>query len=838
MDLADKLGSRERLEWEARAASALNHPNIVTIYDVGNEHGLFYIVSELVAGEPLHQLIRRGPLPIARSIEIAIQIADALAAAHFASIVHRDLKPANIMVNAVGSGVWRVKLLDFGLARQIRLAKAAGSDDAVTITTSGTLMGTVGYMSPEQVRGEPEDHRSDIFSFGVVLYEMLTGRRAFKRESTVETLHCILKDDPPQLSEIGRQIPFALESIVRHCLEKGPNERFQSAWDLAFALEAISAASQRVAVGPPTRISKGLRIVLLALGCFVLGCLTTLFVLDVGVGIRKQHVAVNTVTFAQVTDDPGPELYPSLSPDGKSVAYASRMSGNWNIYVRSLGARDSVNLTKSSTLDDTQPAFSPDGQWISFRSERDEGGIYIMRAHGESVKRLSQAGFNPAWSPDGKEILCADESILRPEDRQSPTSRLWSIQVSTGEKRLIWKGDAVQPQWSPHGHRIAYWAIDKAGHRDIWTIPARGGQPVPVTHDEYVDWNPVWSPDGRYLYFSSDRGGMMAIWRVPIQETSGKVLGAPESIPAPSLYIGQLNFSRDGTRLAYVTQSLESSVQRVLFDPTSETVLDEPKELKEPLKSAARPALSPDGQWLAFNSWERQEDLFVVKTNGDRLRQLTNDAYKNRGPRWSPDGKRIAFFSKRSGNWEIWTIHPDGTGLKQITKLSGASTLWPVWSPDGKSLAYTVFGLNSFLMDPTKSWDGQMPKPLPAFSEHGHLYSVWSWSPNGQSVAGFEQREDGGYAGIVVYSPSSRTFEKLTDFGADPVWLSDSQRLLFLNEGKIHLVDRQSRRTREVLSIAPHEIAGRGFAISRDDRQIYFSVSSLEADVWLMNLSD
>lgn len=279
-------------------------------------------------------------------------------------------------------------------------------------------------------------------------------------------------------------------------------------------------------------------------------------------------------------------------------------------------------------------------------------------------------------------------------------------------------------------------------------------------------------------------------------------------------------------------------MQRVPFDPIRETVLDEPKELSQPSKSASRPALSPDGQWLAFNSWEKQEDLFVVKTDGVGLRQLTNDPYKNRGPRWSPDGKRIAFFSKRSGNWEIWTIHPDGTGVRQVTKLSGGIVAWPVWSPDGNNLAYTVFGLGSFLIAPTKSWDDQVPKPLPAYSERGHLYSAWSWSPNGQSVAGFEQREDGAYAGIVVYSPTSRTFDKLTDFGADPIWLSDSQRLLFLYEGSIHIVDRRSRRTREILSIAPQEIARRGFAISRDDRQIYFSVARLDADIWLMNSED
>jgi Tol biopolymer transport system component len=835
-EMASDPARRQRFEQEARAASALNHPNIVAVYDIGIENGTFFIVSELVQGESLRVVIRRGPVSVRRSVDIAMQLADALAAAHSAGIVHRDLKPENIMVNPAGSGTWRVKLLDFGLARQVPLVKVAG--DGATVTDPGTVMGTAPYMSPEQVRGQIADHRSDIFSFGVVLYEMLSGRSVFSRETAPETMHAILKDDQPDLAGPGRQIPFALEKIVRHCLEKGPNERFQSAWDLALALEATSAQSQ---LQPPqaidgARLSKRPFVAFLALGCFVLGGLITFLALAGRLADRGKHVSVNHAAFTQVTDDSGPELDPSLSPDEKSVVYASKASGNWNIYVRTLGTRDSVNLTKNSERDDIQPAFSPDGKWIAFRSEREGGGIYFMNALGEGVKRLSDTGFNPAWSPDGKQILFADESISHPEDRSVATSRLWSVVVSTGEKRLLSKGDAVQPQWSPHGHRIAYWAIDRGGHRDIWTIPAQGGQPLAVTHDEHVDWAPVWSPDGAYLYFSSDRGGSMAIWRVPLLETSGKVLGPPEPVPAPAQYISHLNFSRDGRRLAYVNETLQTTIQRIQFDPVRETIIDEPKELTDPSKAASRPAVSPDGEWLAFNSSGKQDDIFVMRTNGAGLRQLTDDVYKNRGPRWSPDGKRIAFFSKRSKNSEIWTIHPDGSGLEQVTNYSGGTVAWPVWSPDGKSLAYTVFGLGSFIMDPAKEWIKQAPSPLPTYGERGHLFSAWSWSPDGGSIAGLEQRADGSYAGIVVYSVGSRTFEKLTDFGVDPVWLGDGRRLLFLHEGKIHLVDRQSKKTRELLSVAPQEIARRGFVVSRDDRQICFSMASLEADIWLMNL--
>jgi Tol biopolymer transport system component len=391
----------------------------------------------------------------------------------------------------------------------------------------------------------------------------------------------------------------------------------------------------------------------------------------------------------------------------------------------------------------------------------------------------------------------------------------------------------VQPRWSPHGQRIAYWAIDRSGHRDLWTIPADGGSPVPVTRDAAIDWDPVWSPDGKYLYFSSNRGGGMNLWRVPVQEESGRVLGPPEPIHTPSGYSGHLSMSADGRRLGYVEQVISSAIYRVSFDPGSETVITEPAPVTPPAAQASRPSLSADGQWLAFNSAGGQEDVYVVSSAGSGVRQITSDAPPDRGPRWSPDGKRIAFFSKRTGDWEIWTAAADGGDPRQITFLAGPNVAWPVWSPGGETLAYTVFGVNSFLLDLRKKWDQQAPGPLPRYSESGASFSAWAWSPDGRRIAGFEQRADGAYAGIVLYSPATGGYEKLTEYGVDPVWLSDSRRLLFHHEGKLHVVDSATRRTKEVPGTGQHEIARRGFALSRDDRQIYFGVTHTEADVWL-----
>jgi Tol biopolymer transport system component len=564
--------------------------------------------------------------------------------------------------------------------------------------------------------------------------------------------------------------------------------------------------------------------------CFA-GGVTVHFASPIGSG--EQHAQVNAL-FAQITNGPGPELFPSLSPDGRSVVYAAKSSGNWDIYLRTIDDRDPVNLTADSAADNSQPAFSADGKLIVFRSERAGGGIFVMGAKGESVRRLTDAGYNPAWSPDGREIVFADESITRPEDRQMPNSRLWAVETATGRKRLVSPGDGVQPQWSPHGQRIAYWAIDRSGHRDIWTIPAKGGTPVPVTRDEPLDWSPTWSPDGGYLYFSSDRASGMKIWRVPINENSGRILGGLEPVVAPSAYTADLSFARDSHRMAYVDASFSSNLCKVVFDPVTEHVLDEPKDITEPSKQAVRPAISPNGEWLAFSSSGLEEDLFVVRTDGTGLRQLTHEGHRDRGPRWSPDGQQVAFFSKRTGNQEIWSAGIDGRAQKQLTFLAGPNVLWPVWSPTGERLIYSIFGLGSFLMETRKSWAKQTPANLPSWSQDGETFYAWSWSPDGGKLAGYLERVDGTFPGIVLYDLASRTYEKLTDSGMEPVWFSDGRRLLFNLDGKIHLVDRQTKRTHEVLSIAPSAVARRGFALGPDDRAIYFSVSITEANIWLL----
>jgi len=542
--------------------------------------------------------------------------------------------------------------------------------------------------------------------------------------------------------------------------------------------------------------------------------------------------ALKNATFTQLTDQAGPEYFPSLAPDGKSFVYASHAGGNWDIYLQRVGGKNPINLTKDSTANDTQPAFSPDGELIAFRSEREGGGIFLMGATGESVKRLSDAGFNPAWSPDGKEIACADEGVLGPVSRGNPNSRVWAFNVSTGEKRQITKVDAVEPNWSPHGYRIAYQGRRNFTQRDVWTIPANGGEPLEVTNDPAMDWNPVWSPDGNYLYFVSDRGGSMNLWRVPIEEKTGKVLGPPEAITTPSPSVAHLSFSRDGHRLAYGSVVRRGNLQRVGFDPVREAVLGQPVWVTQGSRGAVTPDVSADSEWLTFAQIDKQENIFVVKQDGTGLRQLTDDIYKDREPRWSPDGKRIVFYSDRTGKWEVWMINADGSGLKQIT-YAQERAVYPVWAPDGTRLAYDDGGTGrAAIIEVGKSWQEQTALTLPAMKESGEHLAVWSWSPDGRKLVGNRASSS---SGVMVYSLESQQYEQLTDFGRNPVWLSDSRRILFDDHSRLYLLDSLSKKFHEVLSVAPNEF-GIHVALPRDDRMIYFSLLTAESDIWLMTL--
>ena len=469
--LASNDEFRERLEREAKAVAAINHPNIVTIHSVEDRDGVRFITMELVRGKSLAELVPPAGLPLNRVLDVAVPLADAVASAHQHGITHRDLKPGNVMLGADG----RVKVLDFGLAR-LGPAGVSGAETVTHATQAGQVLGTVAYMSPEQAQGHFVDHRSDVFSLGIILFEMTTGRRPFEGASVPGTMAAIIESPPRPLDTLKPDLPDEFARIVRRCLAKEPGRRYQSALDLRNDLDDLRqtiastpspvVGARRVGGSPHWWRMAAAGVVLAGLGVLLGNALRTRDV-DGGPSVFDGR-------FRRLTSQSGEELHPGLSSDGEFLVYASRAAGNWDMYLKRVRGEKAINLTEDSPVDDTQPAFSADGRFIAFRSERAGGGIFVMGATGENVRKLADEGFNPAWSADGTELAYGIDSFTEPLNRSISPSGMWAVSVATGSKRLITKGDAVQPSWSPRGDRIAYWGVHLGGQRDIWTIPAAG----------------------------------------------------------------------------------------------------------------------------------------------------------------------------------------------------------------------------------------------------------------------------------------------------------------------------------------------------------------------------
>jgi serine/threonine protein kinase/Tol biopolymer transport system component len=806
--------AKARFSQEARAVSALDHPNVCTIYDVGEtEDVALYIAMPWYEGGTLRDRLEQGALPVDQAIDFARQISRGLGKAHRQGIVHRDVKPANLMVTPDDV----VKIVDFGIAK---LAGAAG------ITRTGVALGTPAYMAPEQVQGGDTDHRADLWALGVVLYEMLAGRRPFPDGHEVVAFQAILFQEPPPLRELRPEVPPELERIVAALLRKKPEERPASAEAVLEELRIFGGLSHTSVAGPPTMAmataaprrrwlpwAAGLGLLLLAAAAFLL--------LRDGPGTRGAPVAL---TFTRLTELRGAESFPS--PFGDFFVFASAADGDWDIYFQRF-AGDPKNLTEDSPVADTQPAYSPDGSQIAFRSERDGGGIFVMGSTGESPRRLTDIGYHPAWSPDGKTILYATQSFEDPRGR-SASSEIWSVDLTGGERRLLIKADAVQPSWSPSGRRIAYWGVASGtSRRVVWTVAADGGEPVPVTEDASFNWSPVWSPDGRFLYFVSDRSGSMNIWRVGIDEKSGRIRGAPEELTVPASWAGPLALTGDGRRILYATREERSNLERIALDPESLRPIGSLEPVTEGSQFIASGRISPQGEWIAFRTSTPQEDIFVVRPDGTSRRQLTDDRAHDRGPSWLADG-RIIFFSDRKGPYDAWAIRPDGSGLEQITVTRGEPIYSPLGSPDGKLLACGL-GLNKTgVIDLTVPPDQRVPVPLPAAP--GGPFFARSWSPDSSALAGVVESR-----GIVLFSFATRRYDELGIVGFDPVWMPDGQRLLFLRDGRIFSFDLRTRTEREVLSPAAGSSCG-SLDLAADGRTLYVARTIREGDIGMATM--
>jgi eukaryotic-like serine/threonine-protein kinase len=819
-----------RFKREARALSSLNHPNLITVYEVGETDGFHFIAMEFVEGQTLSS-VREG-LSLRGLLAIVAQVAEALSAAHQAGTVHRDIKPENVMVRHDGYA----KVLDFGLVKLGELATGRASLDGHK-TQLGVTMGTLAYMSPEQAAGEPVDHRTDIWSLGVVLYELATGHRPFKGETRQATINAILSNEPKSPSAIDATLPVELDQIVEKVLEKDRELRYQTASDFRADIRrllrqidssATASSPRAITTSFPRLIQRRWLWPFLGLIILVGAAVSLGWYLTRG---NQPGPDWSRAVHVQLTNQPGTEFFPTFTPDGKSFVYASGPDGNHDLYEQRVGGKNARLLTPNSHSDESQPAFSPDGQLIAFRSNREPAGVYVMEPTGENARLVIAGCRHPSWSPDGKEIVCSTRSQSVPENRNTIPSSLWIAEVATGAKRLLCENDAMQPSWSPGGARIAFWFMPPGvGRSDIATISRNGGEIQVVTQDGSTNWNPIWSPDGKFLYFASDRSGNMGFWRVPIDEETGKVLGEPEAVLTPAVFSRHPSFSRDGRRLIYVQTELQSNIKAVKFDAVREKTIDDPYWITTGDRQIIRPELSRDGTQFVMRVPRRtQDDIVTVQRDGTNWRDLTDDRFFDRYPRWSPDGKKIVFTSDRSGQYEIWTMDADGTNLRQFSFGSPGDATFPLWASDGQRILFRR-NLVNVVADLNKEWANQTLEQVPAPESHGP-FVVWDWSRDGKKLIGTNAASH-----VVCFSFETNRYEKILDDGTYPMWLADSARFVFLLDGKAYLGDVVTKRTHEILSITDGRL--HSIAVSNDGEFIYFTVRSGDSNIWLLDLSE
>ena len=844
-NVASDPAALARFESEARAVAALSHPNILVLFDAGEAGGVHYAVTELLEGETLRVALRQGALPLRRALEIAQQIAEGLAAAHEKRIVHRDVKPENIFITTDG----HAKLLDFGLSRHNAISSDAGFSNLPTaeaFTERGAIVGTVAYMSPEQASGRSVDHRSDQFSLGIVLFEMLAGARPFNGNTAAETLTAIIREEPESLDKRASGVPAPVRWIIERLLAKEPGGRYESTLDLARDLAALrlhlseSTSSELAGTGvatPPTsrrrvlaRTAAALGIVAVTFGAGLLGKKWAL--------PTRGVAAVSSPTFQRLTTFDGIEAWPALAPDGKTVAYQKSVGGKSDIYILRVGGKNPTNLTAGLEGDQAEPAFSPDGRFIAFRSERGGGGIFVMEATGESAKRLTDFGHTPSWFRDGTRIAVATEAGKDPSNI-STMSQLWIVDLVSGARRNIPDVRAYQPSVSPHGLRIAYWTVQPGGggQRDIFTIGTgtpSAGSPLPVTNDAALDWNPFWSGDGRFLYFASDRGGTMNLWRVGIDEASGKVQGDPEPVTVPVSWAGPFQATPDGNRIVFTSVERERSLERLPFDPAAEKVSGASVPLARFGAQIGVLHVSYQGDFLTFPEFGSTTDILVLKTDGTGARSLIDDRYRNWHSTFSPDGKKVVFHSDRTGTYDLWIINVDGSGLTPFTRSTTGNVKGPIWSPDGRTIAAADITGRPLLLPFPRAAEDPLPEAGPLPGKDLRFYST-SWSPDSKDLAGVVLRSDGSASGIVVYSVEKKTYRRATETGRNPVFLRDGRRVAFLDDDALKIVDTGHGRISEILKGDSRRTID-SFALSPDDRSLFVSWASTQADLWLMNL--
>ena len=747
-----------RFEVEAQAASALTHPNVVAIHDVGRHEGTPYVVSELLEGETLRERLDDGPLPPRRAVEIAAQMAQGLAAAHERGIVHRDLKPENVMLTRDG----QVKILDFGLAKLFQRDAPDGEESRTFTreTDPGTVLGTVGYMSPEQVRGRPVDLRSDIFSLGAVLYEMVSGRRAFRGDSAVETLNAILKDEPPDLVDSGRPLPPGLERVVRHCLEKRPEERFQSARDLAFDLQTVSVASGS---GPVAAVGAGwspiVRTALVA--AVALAALTAAFLIGRRVSYRP-NPEYKLVTFKR-----GTIRSARFAGDGGLVYSAAWYGRPLEVFS---GRTDSPDARALGLTNATVHGVTKGGELaVTFASGRPAGGGMLARVSmdGGAPRDILDDVTAADWSADGGDFAVV-RNVGGRMRLEYPIGQVVHEEVAISDPRI-----------SPDGKHVAFLSHPRIGDdRGSVVIVDRRGRQTTVADGWSSAAGLAWGPDGREVWFTASRTGaenaLHAVGlagtvrllatvpgRLTLQDVAadGRALVARHEVYSEMLAqapgeTAERDLSwHDHSRVA----DISADGRALLFSETGEAggtrygVYLRPMDGSPAVRlgDGRAVALSPDGKWALAIPLDPPARLVLLPTGAGQARTIISpDIAQYQWATFFPDGKRLLVMGNEPGSdMRLFELDLDGRKARPITP-PGVGTFAHTLTPDGQRIiasdrAFTAVGIYPVAGGPPVPLTGLQPQDIPL-----------GWSADGRVMLG--RPTPGGFT-VSLLDPATGT---------------------------------------------------------------------------------
>ena len=795
----------QRFEIEAKAAAALSHPNILSVFQMGTHEGAPYLVSELLEGKTLAENLRRGPLPLRQAIQYGVQIAHGLAAAHEKGVVHRDLKPENLFVTKEG----RIKILDFGLAK-VTPAQQAPKNLATTITRMGVAMGTVGYMSPEQVRGQVTDHRTDIFAFGAILCEMVMGQRTFQRATEADTVSAILNEEPPAITQLSPDTPLALERVIRRCLEKNPEQRFQSASDLAFALEALAdpswmmSGAHAIHVEPPK--TRPLRSIAAALILFLLGVLLAYL------WLRPARVP-SVANPVQLTHDGRPKSL--IGTDGSRLYLAMGVGSSANSSLRGIaelsiagGLPRKIDVTSSADM--APVSLSPDGTellMIEGQGAPPKGPLSSVPVLGGSPRRIGDfVAETAAWSPDGKLIAYTNLGDLYVAKADGSEPR----------KLISINGDIRNVTWSPGGSHLRFDSSETTGtvglqiEREVSVDGTSLHVLLPGWHNPPDECCGKWTADGEYFVFQSQG----QIWALP--EKAGMFQPDPKPIQltfSPMTLSSPLP-SKDGKRLFVIGRTYRGELVRY----------DSKKVQFVPLLggiSAEYVDFSKDGQWIAYTSYP-EGALWRSRIDGSDPLQLTFPPISPLLPRWSPDGKTILFFQFAQGGDKparIYEVSPEGGTPRVLLPDDRSQQFDPNWSPDGSKIIFS--GQSNDPSSSIRIFD-VATRQLSALPASDGLFSP-RWSPDSRHVSAFSADSKT----LLLFDFASNQWKELTRGSLGWLnWSHDSQYVYVLDFRqqsaviRVRISDGKREQVADVKDFPATGRYGSALALTPDDQPI------------------